>query len=568
MESSNINDLLRSKISNKLQDDTNSNVINIFYEEIKNDVKVSKIVIEVMYLTSLYVNSFLSQKYLNEEEFNLNLSKLLQYKSVDEFINKLDYNTFKMLCNDTLYFNSSSYYAKKKFILSTKNCYNDILSISNNYLNDVVFYVKPFTNKNIINKYNLEYNKTNNSLKAVNDTIKYVISLLKELELEDTDNYKLLVNDIISTYYTYGRYMLLNNKKLSFQNIKILENIDENWINSFEMFDNESLKYIIKNYLSFLMLDDDKKMKISDFMNKKDNKYSTCFDDIDNPNTKIRKFLKSLFNDVDYYNKNKLLKNIDNIKILKNSDLFDLIVEVLYTDAIYSEFMNNLGYLCTRIVNIEYEYIKNMHSIKEFKNYLYENDLTMLRFIKNSIEFDDAYLMDKKDILGCVDKKSFELSNIYLFDKISYAKPFDMNEVHSIYKKNLDSFKDKNLVIIRSASDLSIDLLDLSYYDSKNYKDMFYKVLEIYYKYNKYLISINEVISLENELLLKKIEENLNAFFNAKNIDDILYILCLDFYKYLYSSNLDKDKIDIYYENMKKRGKVKLFSNKKRGSNL
>ena len=80
MESSNINDLLRSKISNKLQDDTNSNVINIFYEEIKNDVKVSKIVIEVMYLTSLYVNSFLSQKYLNEEEFNLNLSKLLQYK--------------------------------------------------------------------------------------------------------------------------------------------------------------------------------------------------------------------------------------------------------------------------------------------------------------------------------------------------------------------------------------------------------------------------------------------------------------------------------------------------------
>ena len=567
MESSNINDLLRSKISNKLQDDTNSNVINIFYEEIKNDVKVSKIVIEVMYLTSLYVNSFLSQKYLNEEEFNLNLSKLLQYKSVDEFINKLDYNTFKMLCNDTLYFNSSSYYAKKKFILSTKNCYNDILSISNNYLNDVVFYVKPFTNKNIINKYNLEYNKTNNSLKAVNDTIKYVISLLKELELEDTDNYKLLVNDIISTYYTYGRYMLLNNKKLSFQNIKILENINENWINSFETFDNGSLKYIIKNYLSFLMLDDDKKMKISDFMNKKDNKYSTCFDDIDNPNTKIRKFLKSLFNDVDYYNKNKLLKNIDNIKILKNSDLFDLIVEVLYTDAIYSEFMNNLGYLCTRIVNIEYEYIKNMHSIKEFKNYLYENDLTMLRFIKNSIEFDDAYLMDKKDILGCVDKKSFELSNIYLFDKISYAKPFDMNEVHSIYKKNLDSFKDKNLVIIRSASDLSIDLLDLSYYDSKNYKDMFYKVLEIYYKYNKYLISINEVISLENELLLKKIEENLNAFFNAKNIDDILYILCLDFYKYLYSSNLDKDKIDIYYENMKKRGKVKLFSNKKRGSN-
>ena len=568
MESSNINDLLRSKISNKLQDDTNSNVINIFYEEIKNDVKVSKIVIEVMYLTSLYVNSFLSQKYLNEEEFNLNLSKLLQYKSVDEFINKLDYNTFKMLCNDTLYFNSSSYYAKKKFILSTKNCYNDILSISNNYLNDVVFYVKPFTNKNIINKYNLEYNKTNNSLKAVNDTIKYVISLLKELELEDTDNYKLLVNDIISTYYTYGRYMLLNNKKLSFQNIKILENINENWINSFETFDNGSLKYIIKNYLSFLMLDDDKKMKISDFMNKKDNKYSTCFDDIDNPNTKIRKFLKSLFNDVDYYNKNKLLKNIDNIKILKNSDLFDLIVEVLYTDAIYSEFMNNLGYLCTRIVNIEYEYIKNMHSIKEFKNYLYENDLTMLRFIKNSIEFDDAYLMDKKDILGCVDKKSFELSNIYLFDKISYAKPFDMNEVHSIYKKILDSFKDKNLVIIRSASDLSIDLLDLSYYDSKNYKDMFYKVLEIYYKYNKYLISINEVISLENELLLKKIEENLNAFFNAKNIDDILYILCLDFYKYLYSSNLDKDKIDIYYENMKKRGKVKLFSNKKRGSNL
>lgn len=567
MENSNINDLLRSKISNKLQNDTNSNVINILYEEIKNEVKVSKIVIEVMYLTSLYVNSYLSQKYLNEEEFNLNLSKLLQYKSVDEFINKLDYNTFKMLCNDTLYFNSSSYYAKKKFILSTKNYYNDIFSISNNYLNDVVFYVKPFTNKDIINKYNLEYNKTNNYLKAVNDTIKYVISLLKELELEDTDNYKLLVNDIISTYYTYGRYMLLNNKKLSFQNMKILENIDENWMNSFETFDNESLKYIIKNYLSFLMLDDDKKMKISDFMNKKDNKDSTCFGDIDNPNTKIRKFLKSLFNDVDYYNENKLLKSMNNIKILKNSDIFDLIVEVLYTDAIYSEFMNNLGYFCTRIVNIEYEYIKNMHSIKEFKNYLYENDLTMLRFIKNSIEFDDAYLMDKKDILTCVNKKSFELSNIYLFDKISYAKPFDMNEVHSIYKKNLDSFKDKNLVLIRSANDLSIDLLDLSYYDSKNYKDMFYKVLEIYYKYNKYLISINEVISLENELLLKKIEENLNAFFNAKNIDDILYILCLDFYKYLYSSNLDKDKIDIYYENMKKRGKVKLFSNKKRGSN-
>ncbi len=567
MESSNINDLLRSKISNKLKDDTNDNVINILYDEIIKDVKSSKIVIEVMYLTSIYVNSYLSQKYLNEEEFYLNLSKLLQCKSVDEFINKLDYNTFEMLCNDTLYFNNSSYYAKKKFILSTRNYYSNILSVSNNYLNDVVFYVKPFTNKDIINKYNLEYNKTNNHLKAVNTSINYIISLLKELELEDIDNYKLLVNDIISTYYTYSRYMLLNNKKLSFRNMEILENIDENWVNSFETFDNESLKYIIKNYLSYLMLDNDKKTKISNFMNKKDNKNTIYLGDIDNPNAKIRKFLKSLFSDVDCYNENKLQQNIYNIKLLKNSDVFDLIVEVLYTDAIYSEFMNNLGYFYTSIVKMECEYVKNMYSIKEFKNYLLENDLTMLRFINNSKEFDDASLMNKKDILGCVNSKSFKLSNIYLFDKISYSKPFGMNNVYSIYKKNLDSYKNKNLALIRSASDLLIDLLDLSFSDFKNYKEILYKVLETYYKYNKYLISINEVISFQSELMLKKIEENTNAFFNVKNIDDILYILCLDFYKYLYSSNLDKDKIDIYYENMKKRGKVKLFGGKKRGSN-
>ncbi len=567
MESSNINDLLRSKISNKLKDDTNDNVINILYDEIIKDVKSSKIVIEVMYLTSIYVNSYLSQKYLNEEEFYLNLSKLLQCKSVDEFINKLDYNTFEMLCNDTLYFNNSSYYAKKKFILSTRNYYSNILGVSNNYLNDVVFYVKPFTNKDIINKYNLEYNKTNNHLKAVNTSINYIISLLKELELEDIDNYKLLVNDIISTYYTYSRYMLLNNKKLSFRNMEILENIDENWVNSFETFDNESLKYIIKNYLSYLMLDNDKKTKISNFMNKKDNKNTIYLGDIDNPNAKIRKFLKSLFSDVDCYNENKLQQNIYNIKLLKNSDVFDLIVEVLYTDAIYSEFMNNLGYFYTSIVKMECEYVKNMYSIKEFKNYLLENDLTMLRFINNSKEFDDASLMNKKDILGCVNSKSFKLSNIYLFDKISYSKPFGMNDVYSIYKKNLDSYKNKNLALIRYASDLSIDLLDLSFSDFKNYKEILYKVLETYYKYNKYLISINEVISFQSELMLKKIEENTNAFFNVKNIDDILYILCLDFYKYLYSSNLDKDKIDIYYENMKKRSKVKLFGGKKRGSN-
>ena len=148
------------------------------------------------------------------------------------------------------------------------------------------------------------------------------------------------------------------------------------------------------------------------------------------------------------------------------------------------------------------------------------------------------------------------------------ARRYDLEDAKMIYREKLLSIKDKKLAVAHSTSELLADLLDLSVMYVDNYKDMLYDLTEIYYEYNKYMFDNENDIDIEDEHILKSIDDDLDGFLNmVEEKSEILEIVCNSFYKFVSSSTLTKDKMKKHYENLCNEGKAKVFNKKKRGSN-
>ena len=84
-----------------------------------------------------------------------------------------------------------------------------------NYLNDVVFYVKPFTNKNIINKYNLEY-------KEFNEYTENELNNILQLFVLEQSKYPLgecIRKDLHVLFHSlYGQYNTTEEQWIQFKN--------------------------------------------------------------------------------------------------------------------------------------------------------------------------------------------------------------------------------------------------------------------------------------------------------------------------------------------------------------
>lgn len=567
----NINDIIRNKISKRFYSKKSEEFdekIDEFFCEIMNNKKDNKMDISVIYLTSFMINYLTYSRFEEEDEVKMNMARLLDFSSLDDFINKLDKETLKMMIEDVIYFNNSCYFNKKKYVLKSLEKSKKIIKLAPTYFMDVLSYNKNFTVKDIIGEYNRSYKECSDHNVALEDAICYGVDLILDLYDNNIDNYKSIMIDIINTYYMYNRYLLLSDSKMDENAIDIMDYLEYDTPGSilYASSDSEFLESVIRDYLSYELLDDKNKNEIINYLKSCKRK-----EIINNPNDKIRDMLKNNFKNINIYDEEEVKDNIDIITKLKESSYFDFIVSVLYTDSMYLNYYDYFSFPDDFDIKINYEYIKNMKSIDEFKKDLLENDMVLLDAIDKSTVFSDFTLLTKKEVLLTLENDdvfgSF-LTDNYIFDKLSSARCYDLEDAKLLYRENLLSLKDKKLAVAHSTSELLADLLDLSVMYVDNYKEILYDLTEIYYEYNKYMFDNENDIDIEDEHILKSIDNDLNTFLvQIEGNEKVLEKLSNSFYKYISLANLDKDKIKHYYDNLCKNGKVKVFNKKKRGSN-
>lgn len=567
----NINDIIRNKISKRFYSKNSEEFdqkIDEFFCEVMNNKKDSKMDISVIYLTSFMINYLTYSRFKEDDEVKMNMSRLLGFSSLDDFINKLDKETLKMMIKDVIYFNNFCYFIKKKYVLKSLEKTKKIIKLAPTYFMDVLSYNKNFTVKDIIGEYNRSYKDCFNHNVALEDAICYAVDNILDLYDNNIDNYKSIMIDIINTYYMYNRYLLLSDSKMDENEIDIMDFLEYDTPGSilYASSDSEFLESVIRDYLSYELLDDKNKNEIINYLKSCKRK-----EIINNPNDKIRDMLKNNFKNINIYDEEEVKDNIDIITKLKESSYFDFIVSVLYTDSMYLNYYDYFSFPNDFDIKTNYEYIKNMKSIDEFKKGLLENDMVLLDAIDKSTVFSDFTLLTKKEVLLTLENDdvfdSF-LTDNYIFDKLSSARRYDLEDAKMIYREKLLSIKDKKLAVAHSTSELLADLRTLRDICIDNYKEILYDLTEIYYEYNKYMFDNENDIDIEDKHILKYIDNDLNAFLvQIEGNEKVLEKLSNSFYKYISLANLDKDKIKHYYDNLCKNGKVKVFNKKKRGSN-
>lgn len=567
----NINDIIRNKISKRFYSKNSEEFdqkIDEFFCEVMNNKKDNKMDISVIYLTSFMINYLTYSRFKEDDEVKMNMSRLLGFSSLDDFINKLDKETLKMMIKDVIYFNNFCCFIKKKYVLKSLEKTKKIIKLAPTYFMDVLSYNKNFTVKDIIGEYNRSYKDCFNHNVALEDAICYAVDNILDLYDNNIDNYKSIMIDIINTYYMYNRYLLLSDSKMDENAIDIMDFLEYDTPGSilYASSDSEFLESVIRDYLSYELLDDKNKNEIINYLKSCKRK-----EIINNPNDKVRDMLKNNFKNINIYDEEEVKDNIDIITKLKESSYFDFIVSVLYTDSMYLNYYDYFSFPNDFDIKTNYEYIKNMKSIDEFKKDLLENDMVLLDAIDKSTVFSDFTLLTKKEVLLTLENDdvfgSFITDN-YIFDKLSSARRYDLEDAKMIYIEKLLSIKDKKLAVAHSTSELLADLRTLRDICIDNYKEILYDLTEIYYEYNKYMFDNENDIDIEDRHILKYIDNDLNAFLvQIEGNEKVLEKLSNSFYKYISLANLDKDKIKHYYDNLCKNGKVKVFNKKKRGSN-
>lgn len=567
----NINDIIRNKISEKFYSKNSEEFdqkIDEFFCEVMNNKKDNKMDISVIYLTSFMINYLTYNRFKEDDEAKMNMSRLLDFSSLDDFINKLDKETLKMMIKDVIYFNNFCYFIKKKYVLKSLEKSKKIIKLAPTYFMDVLSYNKNFTVKDIIREYNRSYKDCFNHNVALEDAICYAVDNILDLYDNNIDNYKSIMIDIINTYYMYNRYLLLSDSKMDENAIDIMDFLEYDTPGSilYASSDSEFLESVIRDYLSYELLDDKNKNEIINYLKSCKRK-----EIINNPNDKIRDMLKNNFKNINIYDEEEVKDNIDIITKLKESPYFDFIVSVLYTDSMYLNYYDYFSFPNDFDIKTNYEYIKNMKSIDEFKKNLLENDMVLLDAIDKSTVFSDFTLLTKKEVLLTLENDDVFASFItdnYIFDKLSSARRYDLEDAKMIYREKLLSIKDKKLAVAHSTSELLADLRTLRDICIDNYKEILYDLTEIYYEYNKYMFDNENDVDIEDRHILKYIDNDLNTFLvQIEGNEKVLEKLSNSFYKYISLANLDKDKIKHYYDNLCKNGKVKVFNKKKRGSN-
>lgn len=575
MEVKNYNDIIRDFIFNKLRfakETKDENKYNLIINELYNKFKDNKYFISVLYLTAYITNYFAYKMYPEDEQIKNDINFLSNILSIDELMCILDTNIFKSLCADTFLFSSSDYYFKKKTVTNPNLSFNKISNVSPSFILDLIKYNTKYTANIIVDKYYQMLKIEGNHKIAIEDTICFGIDFLVELQENDIDNYKEFMNSILSDYYIYNKYLLLAGKEVDEYTLFIMNEIEKN-VNNLIVFsynNAELLETIIRDYLSYMLLEDIEKKEIKESSKIKlsDN---NNFNIISNPNTIIRKTLCDIFKEIPSIDEQSLDKYKDELEKLKESSIFDEIVKVLYVDDMITCSFEYLTFPNDELAKENYDYISQMKSIEEYENSLLEDDFGLLYAIGNSTDFYNTSLIDKKDMLKTLHNykifDSFIIKN-YLFDLIEFGRKYSVDDASLIYYKLYDLENDKKIAVAKSTYELECDLLDLQLVDENNYDEVVYDISKIFYEYNKYLLDNGVKIEKTNKKIISMMEKNIDDFFSKLYQDGkLLESIIKSFYEYISCDELKKQIVLSNYEKQIKSGKVKIFNKKNKNSN-
>lgn len=162
----NYNDIFRNFISKKLtisedkDEEEYVSCVRELYDHLLENEEAFNFSISIMYLTSYIVNYVAFRKYPDDEVLINSVNFLRSFSSVDELINIMDEDIFKTLCDDTVLFDTSCYYVRKKYIMESMNNKNFLLKMVPNFINDVIMYSMKYTPSYILNEYYKRYKET------------------------------------------------------------------------------------------------------------------------------------------------------------------------------------------------------------------------------------------------------------------------------------------------------------------------------------------------------------------------------------------------------------------------
>ena len=517
----NYNDIFRRFIFERLavaKENNDEIEIDSIVDDLYSSVSNNKYCISVMYLTSYIINYFTYKRYPNDEELINSISFLSEIKSIDELMLMMDKDIFRMLCDDVFLFSTSDYYIRRKIVMEFLNDSSNIFKITPVFINDIIKYSNKYTPLVIVDEYNrIKQNESDENV-AKEDAICFGTDFLIELEKNDIDNYKELMHNMVKIYYAYNKYLLSKHKKLDEYALDIMQMI-ENDINNLILYSaNNSilLEPIVRDYLSYMLLSDDEKMKVKKVYNE--NMYDKYENDliIYNYNSIIRKKLYEFFGNLEAIDSYDVDHYASKLELIKKSDIFDDIVKVLYLD--------NVSLLCYDYFSLpndedlkgEYDFFKGLNSLDEYKRYLLEDDFNFLYDISNSIYFYNSSIIEKKNIMSTLSKErtyDYFLTKDYLKDFIEFSRKYNLYDASKIYYDSLFEYGDKKTAINVAVSQLEADLLDIELYDENEFFDLIYDISKKFYEYNKYLYDNNVRLNKGIIKIIKMMENNCKLFF-------------------------------------------------------
>lgn len=276
--------------------------------------------------------------------------------------------------------------------------------------------------------------------------------------------------------------------------------------------------------------------------------------EIGNINIGIRKMLSKCINYGDIVNgKDEDCDNFKTIELynyLKDNNLFDYAAGILF---ITSYFVSNL--VCKDFPDDDaekekLEILKSFNSLEEFKLILDEDYFAEL--CADVSYFNSLDLFSKKQvIMYSLEDKAFlkQIFPCYILDILYYLNPVDSKELLDRYHENYDYSKSKNIALEDTICQGVDDLIELEYQDFDSYKYVILDMIEIYYKYNIYLISNNTKVDEFSELIIEMIESNLNELIKSTiNNAVVLEPIVRSYLEYNILSIDEKDKIEDFYK--------------------
>ena len=568
MEIINFNDYVRNEIAKKLNKSEykyDENVKELYNEITKNKEKYLNI-IEVMAITSYAINYLPFERFYEDKKIVKQVEFFDTIENTRQLADKLDENIFKDFCDDVILFEELDGYGRKKHILSLLNT-EYILDKFPSYINDLVKYNLKYDKSVILEYYNMVLLDSNDKQKAYDETIKFAVEFLIKLEEDEPENYEEMFNDIINDIYYYDKYLISNYMNISDASMDLYNMIkdENNNLIHFSVNNVPFLKSILNDYLNSCTLDKEHKKELDMYKKANTNFFGSKPYGVLNINSAVRKYLYSMFEslDTDY---NKSYKLIDAIV---ESDEFDLIADVLYNDLMTLKCYDSLVELNDDMGeenDDELEYLKDLYDMEEFKENLINDRDAFLDAIDLSIEYCFMGIPEKREMIENLSKNnmySYFLNKNYILDVLDYKRKYELSDACSFYYDALEEEKDKKMSIAQATDLLCDDLIMLYSYNEDEYRDIFYKISELFYKNFKYKKFIGKCILDEEVSVVNLMESDFDKYlkYSSDNLK-IREIVINGFYEFVSLNDVQKQNIIDYYNGLEGGHKSKSFIKK------